>query len=440
MRPDGGHRPRGSPDLSRTQQLSPGLPLWKMCGARARDKSTSCHIFLFFMSGQIPLNDYLNDFVLILMQLPGQETSEWSWILNLAFFIFIMIFSLYGQKIQIWQWLKQIEAGLVELKVMAIESRQSAIDTFKEYGTSEEEVAKGIDRWLDYFTIMPVDLDPAGILNRLEHLLNERRDRFQEFVADLAPDAPRNIKMNLENTLEVAQVLSLIFRVVRHFYLLGKKTGSQIMIMQIQMQMPELLRIAKAYHDAIEAFSDGKPIGDGIGPLVITKFAREYGAKPEDYVDEVTKEVGYYLVETEGRTVYALRATGPGGTVGKPGFAVKKLVEENGGSISRIITIDAALKLEGEDLGRVSEGTGAAIGDPGPEKHAIEETATKNNIAMEAIVVKEDEAAAVGVMDKKVLDAIPEVIERIKTAIRSRTKPGDKIILAGIGNTMGIGL
>ena len=373
------------------------------------------------------------------MQLPGQETSEWSWILNLAFFVFIMIFSLYGQKIQMWQWLKQIEAGLVELKVMAIESRQSAIDTFKEYGTNEQEVAEGIDRWLDYFTIMPVDLDPAGILTRLEHLLNERRDRFQEFVTDLAPDAPQIIKMNLENTLEVAQVLSLIFRIVRHFYLLGKKTGSTIMVMQIQMQMPDLLRIAKAYHDAVEAFSAGKPIGDGIGPLVITKFAREYGAKPEDYVHEVTKEVGYYLVEAEGRTVFALRATGPGGTVGKPGFAVKKLVEENG-SISRIITIDAALKLEGEDLGRVSEGTGAAIGDIGPEKHAIEEAATMNNIAIEAIVVKEDEAVAVGVMDKKILDAIPEVIERIKAAIRSRTKPGDKIILAGIGNTMGIGL
>jgi hypothetical protein len=323
---------------------------------------------------------------------------------------------------------------------MAIESRQSAINTFKEFSTSEEAVADGIDRWLDYFTIMPVDLDPAGILTRLEHLLNERRDRFQEFVTELAPDAPQTVKMNLENTLEIAQVLSLIFRIVRHFYLLGKKTGSTIMVMQIQMQMPDLLRIAKAYHEAIEAFSDGKPIGDGIGPLIITKFAREYGAKPEDYVHEITKEVGYYLIEVDGRTIYALRATGPGGTVGKPGFAVKKIVEENGDSISRIITIDAALKLEGEDLGRVSEGTGAAIGDIGPEKHAIEEAATKNNIAMEAIVVKEDEAVAVGVMDKKVLDAIPEVIERIKIAIKNRTKPGDKIILAGIGNTIGIGL
>ncbi|MFW9955853.1 MAG: DUF1512 family protein, partial [Candidatus Thorarchaeota archaeon] len=375
-----------------------------------------------------------------MMQLPGQEAGEFSWLINIAFFVFIVVFSLYGAKIQMWQWLKQIETGLIELKRMAIESRQVAIETFKRYGRTEEEVAEGLDRWLDYFTIMPVDLDPAGVLKRLDHLLDERRDRFQEFVTELAPEGTVSEHQSLENTLEVSQVLSLIFRIVRHFYILGKKTGSQIMIMQIQMQLPDIMRLAKAYYEALDAFSEGKPIGDGIGPLIVTKFAREYGASPQSYVHEVSREVGYYPVDVEGRTVYALRATGPGGTVGKPGFAVKKIVDEHKGAIARIITIDAALKLEGEDMGRVSEGTGAAIGDPGPEKHAIEEAATQNSIAIEAIVVKQDEAAAVGVMNKRILDSTPEVIERIKVAIRKRTKPGDKIILAGIGNTIGIGL
>ncbi|NHI83168.1 MAG: DUF1512 domain-containing protein [Candidatus Thorarchaeota archaeon] len=366
--------------------------------------------------------------------------SEFSWIINLAFFAFIIIFSLYGAKFQIWQWLKQIEAGLIELKKMALESRETAIETFKRYGKGDEEVAKELDRWLDYFTIMPVDLDPAGILKRLDHLLDERRDRFQEFVTDLAPEASQAELQTLENTLEVTQVLSLVFRIVRHYYILGKKTNSQLIIMQVQMQLPDILLLAKAYFDSLDAFSEGKPIGDGIGPLVVTRFAREYGATPDSYITEISREVGYYPVEVEGRTVYALRATGPGGTVGKPGLAVKTLVEQNKGRIARIITVDAALKLEGEELGRVSEGTGAAIGDLGPEKHAMEQAATENNIGIEAIVIKENEAAAVGVMDKKILDAVPEVIERIRTAILKRTKPGDKIILAGIGNTIGIGL
>jgi len=372
------------------------------------------------------------------MQLGG--TNDFSGIVNIAFLAFMMLFMLYGTRFQMWQWLKQIETGLHELKRMFIESRQTAIDTFKEFGKSEEEVAKDLDRWMDYFTIQPVDLDPAGILKRLDHLLDERRDRFQEFVAELAPESPESMNQNLENTLEVTQVLGLVFRVVRHFYLLGKKTGSQILIMQIQMQMPDLLRLAKAYFDALAAFAEGKPIGDGIGPLVITKFAREYGGTPENYNHEVSREVGYYRVEAEGRTVYALRATGPGGTVGKPGFAVKKLVDNFGDKITRIITVDAALKLEGEELGRVSEGTGAAIGDPGPEKYAMEEAATERGIGIEAIVIKEDEVAAVGIMDKRILDSVPEVIERIKESIIKRTKPGDSVILAGVGNTIGIGL
>jgi len=348
--------------------------------------------------------------------------------------------SLYGSKIQMWQWLKQIETGMIELKRMAIESRQTSIDTFKKFGRSEDEVAEGLDRWLDYFTIMPVDLDPAGVLKRLDHLLDERRDRFQEFVAELAPEGDASQHQSLENTLEVTQVLGLIFRIVRHFFILGKKTGSQFIIMQMQMQLSEIMRLAKAYFDALDAFSKGKPIGDGIGPLVVTRFAREYGAIPESYVHEISREVGYYPIDVEGRTVFALRATGPGGTVGKPGFGVKSLVDQHDGKIARIITIDAALKLEGEQMGRVAEGTGAAIGDPGPEKHAIENAATENNISIEAIVIKENEAAAVGVMEKRILDSVPEVIERIKLSIRKRTKPGDKIILAGIGNTIGIGL
>ncbi|MFX1482873.1 MAG: DUF1512 family protein [Promethearchaeota archaeon] len=368
------------------------------------------------------------------------QTSDLGALLNIGFLAFIIIFSLYGAKFQIWQYLKQIEAGLHEFKRMFVESRQIAIDTFKEFGKSEEEVAKDLDRWMDYFTIMPVDLDPAGVLKRLDHLLDERRDRFQEFVSEVAPESSEDVKQNLENTLEVTQVLGLVFRVVRHYYILGKKTGSQLMIMQVQMQLPDLLRLAKAYFDSLNAFSEGKPIGDGIGPLVVTKFAREYGATAENYTHEVSREVGYYKVDAEGRTVYAVRATGPGGTVGKPGLGVKTLVDKFGDKITRIITIDAALKLEGEELGRVSEGTGAAIGDPGPEKHAIEQSATDRDIGIEAIVIKEDEAAAVGVMDKRVLDSVPEVIERIKESILKRTKPGDSVILAGIGNTIGIGL
>lgn len=43
----------------------------------------------------------------------------------------------------------------------------------------------------------------------------------------------------------------------------------------------------------------------------------------------------------EGRRVIALKAEGPGGNVGKPGDAIRQVLEENNGKASMIIMIDA---------------------------------------------------------------------------------------------------
>jgi hypothetical protein len=100
--------------------------------------------------------------------------------------------------------------------------------------------------------------------------------------------------------------------------------------------------------------------------------------------------------------------------------------------------IDAAAKLEGETTGEVVEGIGAAIGDPGPEKYKIEEAATKYNIPIDAIICKMDLDEALTTMKKEVAEASDVIIDKIKAAITERTKEGDVVIIAGIGNTMGV--
>ncbi len=42
-------------------------------------------------------------------------------------------------------------------------------------------------------------------------------------------------------------------------------------------------------------------------------------------------------------------------------------------------------------------------------------------------------------MKKEILEAGEKVIDRIKKLIVERSKPGDTVIVAGIGNTIGIG-
>jgi hypothetical protein len=134
-----------------------------------------------------------------------------------------------------------------------------------------------------------------------------------------------------------------------------------------------------------------------------------------------------------------IKAEGPGGNVGKPGDAIKEVIDENDGKIASVVMIDAALKLEGEELGEVAEGVGAAIGGPGVDQFKIEESLVKYHIPINAIIIKEDIGDAVSPMRKEVFDSMDKVIERIKHVVLDRTKEGDKVIIAGIGNTIGIG-
>ncbi len=134
-----------------------------------------------------------------------------------------------------------------------------------------------------------------------------------------------------------------------------------------------------------------------------------------------------------------LKATGPGGNVGKPGEAIKQIVNENKGKIVAAIVIDAAQKLEGEKPGEVAEGVGVAIGGPGVEKYKVEESTLKYKIPVNAVIIKQDIGDAVSVMRKEIFEAADAAIERIKRLLLERTKKGDSVIIAGIGNTIGIG-
>jgi len=101
--------------------------------------------------------------------------------------------------------------------------------------------------------------------------------------------------------------------------------------------------------------------------------------------------------------------------------------------------IDAALKLEGEKPGEVAEGVGAAISGPGTEQYKIEESVLKYKIPINAVVIKQDIGDAVSPMRKEIFEAAEVALDRVRRVIKERTKEGDTVIIAGIGNTIGVG-
>ena len=153
---------------------------------------------------------------------------------------------------------------------------------------------------------------------------------------------------------------------------------------------------------------------------------------------EVVKDTVLNEVELDKRKIYVIKAKGPGGNVGKPGEAVRRLLEERGGKIKLVIMIDAALKLEGERIGSIAEGVGAAIGGIGVDKYKIEEVTTKFKVPLLAIVIKESLLNAVAAMRKEIYSSVDEVVSRIRRAILDRTKEGDEIIVVGVGNSIGV--
>lgn len=362
--------------------------------------------------------------------------SPWMWV-YIASIAVVPFFMMYAQKFQSKVILGEVSKSLIKLKAMREDARKQAIDyvtaAINSTSSPQSDPAAGVDKFLEYFTIMPVDLDPNGIISKLDHIMRTRDDRLRSEIRKLCANATNQEVSQVENILEAATALNMLYKVVRHFYLMGKRTTSMFVLVQLQMVMPLLLEEAEALQKAILAFKKGQPIGDGIGPMVVGNMMLGKEKKL------LARETVYSEGEYKARKIYLLKAEGPAGTVGKPGEAISRLVEELSIKLDAIIMIDAALKLEGEKTGLVAEGIGAAIGGIGVEKYQIEEVATRFDIPVYAVIVKQSVQDAITVMRKEIADSFEKVTNTVYSIIEDKVPEGNSVMIIGVGNTLGIG-
>lgn len=367
------------------------------------------------------------------LQLLGDLGGPIGQIIQVVMTLFFILFIFFGQKIQMRIYLLEIDRGLKRLDFIRGQAKDLSLKTIKDIGKPTIDPGPQLNTLMERFLIAPVDMDPSGIVTKFDHLIDVSEMKFKEDVRKIAPSAEEPQVNNLSNLVEASWALNTIYRIVRHFYLLGRKTSSFFIIFQLSALLPLVMQEAEAYLGAAKAFAEGQPIGDGIGPLVASKLMKDKEKR------KVEKDIVVAETLLEDRRVIALKAEGPGGNVGKPGDAIRSIIQENPGKISMVVMVDAALKFEGENSGEISEGIGAAIGGIGTERFKIEEEATKHKIPVYAFIVKESIQEAITPMKKEIMEAAEKVIERVKSLILERSKPGDTVILAGIGNTIGIG-
>jgi hypothetical protein len=356
-----------------------------------------------------------------------------SLLIYIASFVALTFVSIiYAPRWQASTVLGEVNRNLMKLQTLRENSRKELVDYMTNVCKAPQGASTRIDQSLEYFTIMPVSLDPRGVVDKIEYVMRTQDDRIRAELKSIAPDADMVQISAAQNIMEVASSLNVIFKLVRHLFIQGKKTKSLFLIVQLQMTMPTLVQQAEALFNAIEAFKSAEPIGDGIGPMIAGKLMV---GSPKV---EIEKETVYARSDYKGRTLYVLKAEGPMGTVGKPHTGVIKIIENPEAKINTIVMVDAALKLEGEKTGDVAEGIGAAIGGVGVEKSKIEDIATAKDIPVYAIVVKQSLIDAISVMTKDVAEAAEKVIDRIHRLIEERTKEGDNILIIGVGNTLGV--
>jgi len=324
-----------------------------------------------------------------------------------------------------------VTKSTLELENMVEESKKLLMKLSKEKGKPILDQKDAIDDFMEFFVVPPVNLDPYGIVNKFEKLLDLSEDKFKQMVKVIAPMADEETKANIVMTLKATLGINGVAKQVRHNLELAKKTGNLQILLSLRMSLPLIMRIVSAQFEGVKAFSEGTPIGDGLGPIVAGMLMTDYKTE-EKYIEEDIYVVKKSMDE---RNLIIARAKGPGARVGKVGKVVKKIIEKE--NIDKIITVDAAVKLEGEETGKVAQGIGVVIGGLGVEKWAIEEAIVKRNIDIDAIIVKMSPEEAISPMNQKIADAANNALERVKKSILN--SPDDlNILVVGVGNSCGI--
>lgn len=348
----------------------------------------------------------------------------------LIWFLPIILFVFYGQRIQLIITSRDIKKDMAKLEQFRNDSRNELIDYVKQKLSPNGDPTQKLDRFFDYFTIMPVDIDPNGIIPKIHHLVRSRDDTTRKQVKSMFSEINTLEVTKVQNLLEIVTTLQLLHKVVRHLFLTAKKQNNYPLILPLQMLLPFIMEQAEALKDAIPAFKKGQPIGDGIGPLVVGEMM--LGTKKQNAEFETV----YSESEFDGRKLILLKAEGPYATVGRPGEATESIVEKLKPDV--IIMIDAALKLEGEDSGSVAQGFGAAIGGIGIDRFKIEAIATKYDIPIFAIVVRQSVKEAITLMTKEISDQAENVKSQVYEMITDNSNPNQTVLVIGVGNTLGV--
>jgi hypothetical protein len=339
----------------------------------------------------------------------------------LIFFVMIFLYP----RMMLSQMIMKLEQTAAKLEGMTEKSINMTAKKIDNNPT--KDLKKKIKDFADFFVVEPSGIDPYGLVRKIDQTVRAMEDRFDEFVDEVAKGRKYDEKQEINYGMRATMGVNQIAKIVRHYVETAKKFKNLQMAMIIQMQLPIIEKIAESELKGTEAFVNGWPVGDSIGPLCAANLVNSSR--------EVAEDIMMGTTTIEGRKCFVMKARGPSPHLGREDEALEKIFRKH--KIARVITIDAAQKLEGEKTGSVAEGVGFAMGGWG-QRELIENFLLPRKVPIDSIVVKVGMTEAIIPMQKEVYDAVPRVHELIKKSVK-RARKGQKIIIIGVGNSTGIG-
>jgi len=354
----------------------------------------------------------------------GLFGGDMGW-LNIVLFVGMMLLFLLGPKIMLKRILGKLQQAMNHMEA----NLQEAEDMFlhKVEDDPSPELRQSLEPMKNMVFSPPSNLDPAGMFDKMERVLDSSEDKMDRYVDNIAPDADEEEKANLQMAFKGVYGSQQIYVLMRHFKELIAETKSFQIGNMVKMMLPLYKEISDSQRKATEAFVNGVPIGDTVGPLVVAKLT-------ENEPEEVAKNIIMSREELDGNEYIVLKSKGPGARLGKYGDAVEQIMADE--DIERIVTVDAGMRYEGEKTGSLVEGTGVMMGGPGVEKGKIESVASEHDTPLEGYIIKQSGPEASQPMHKKIWDAHQKAVNKLRDEIRNAD--GTPLIV-GVGNTCGAG-
>ncbi len=89
-----------------------------------------------------------------------------------------------------------------EIENMVKESKKKLIKISVEKGNPVNDPTQTVNNFMEFFIVPPVSLDPTGIMDKFETILDLGEEKFKQMTKTIAPQADEEWKSNITMTLK----------------------------------------------------------------------------------------------------------------------------------------------------------------------------------------------------------------------------------------------